>query len=372
MSNELLKKLASLPPEKRAAIIAKLAKGKSDGQNKSIDFTGNIQFSFRSETPFDFQLQETTVGDPGPDFVQIEAKAASLNFRDVMIATKQYSQSPGVPANMGSDYAGVVTKVGENIQHLQPGDEVITLFIGHSETDGTLRDNCHFIKTFNVHHYCVVKKPKNLTFQEACCIPTVFLTSFIGLIELGRLEQGNKVLIHTATGGVGLSALQIAAWKGAEVYATAGTDEKRKFLSDYGIKHIYSSRTTEFAEVLEKENVGLDVVLNTVAGELMQRGIPLLQPFGRFIHIDKKDIAKHTSLDLHQLIQGIAFQFLDISMLFRQPQLIQSALKEIIDLHDEGHFTSLHHEVFAISDLKKAITAMSRGTHIGKLVVSYS
>lgn len=369
--SDLLKKIANLPPDKRAALLAKLAKNKGGTQKTAIDYTRDFEYKFNSETPFDFSVHQTTAGDPGEDYVQVKAKASSLNFRDVMIATKQYPASPGVPANMGSDYAGVVTKVGAKVKHLKPGDEVIALLVGHSETDGTLRDNCHFVKTFNVHKECVVLKPKNLSFVESCCIPTVFLTSYIGLIELGRLQNLDKVLIHTASGGVGLSAIQIAQWKNAQIFATAGTPEKRSHLKQYGIKHIYDSRSTEFAEKLRSQKEELDVVLNTLAGDLMIEGLRLLKPFGRFIHLDKKDIAAHTNLDMDLLIKSVAFQFLDISLLFLNPVLITSSLQKIVALHEEGILKPLQHKAYPIAELKNAITAMSRGTHIGKLVVSY-
>jgi len=369
--SDLLKKIANLPPEKRAALIAKLTKGKNGVDKEEIDFSENFEYKFNSNSPFDFTPHQTTVEDPGDDYVQIRAKASSLNFRDVMIATMQYPASPGVPANMGSDYSGVVEKVGRNVTHLKPGDEVISLHVGHSGSDGVLRDNCHFIKTFNVYKECVALKPKKLSFAAACCIPTVFLTAYIGLIELGRLGELDKVLIHTASGGVGLAALQIAQWKKARIFATAGTPEKRDYLKQNGIEHIYDSRSNEFAKKISAQKEEINVVLNTLAGDMMIESLQLLKPFGRFIHIDKKDIANHTLLDMNLLIKGVAFQFLDISLLFLNPVLIKSSLQKIVELYDGGTFKPLHYKTYPVAELKNAITAMSRGTHIGKLVVNY-
>jgi len=219
--NEFLKKIKSLPPEKQAKLLAKLKKSKSNVGSDEIDFTLNFEYTFKSDMPFDFHLHQTEISDPGSDYIQIRAKASSLNFRDVMIASKQYPSSPGVPTNMGSDYAGIIEKVGDNVKNFKPGDEVISIHIGHTENDGILRDNCHFIKTFNVHKFCVCLKPKNLSFEEASCIPTVFLTAYIGLIKLGRLNKSENLLIHNTSGGVGLSAVQIANWKQATIFATA-------------------------------------------------------------------------------------------------------------------------------------------------------
>ncbi|MDG1326929.1 MAG: zinc-binding dehydrogenase [Flavobacteriaceae bacterium] len=368
--SDFLKKLKSLPPEKQAELLAKLTKSKNKAVKSEIDFLKNFEYYFKSDMPFDFTIRQTEISDPEPDYVQIRAKASSLNFRDVMIASKQYPSSPGVPTNMGSDYAGIVEKVGANVNHLKLGDEVISIHIGHTEGD-ELRDNCHFIKTFNVHKECVCLKPKNVSFVEASCIPTVFLTAYIGLIKLGRLDKAENLLLHTASGGVGLSAVQIAKWKEANIYATAGTDEKRGHLRKVGIKNIYDSRSIEFAKTLRSKGVEMDIVLNTLAGKAMFESIKLLNPFGRFIHIDKKDIAKDTSFAMQLFKNGIVFQFLDISLLFLNPKLMNSSMREIVELFEEEAFKPIYHTIYPVQDLKKAITAMSRGTHIGKLVVTY-
>lgn len=369
--SDLNKIIANLAPEKRAQLIAKLTKSKNLSSGE-VDLAKNFAFQFNSESPFDFSPAQMTVAEPGDDYVQIRAKAASLNFRDVMIASKQYPSSPGVPANMGSDYAGIVVKTGKNVNRFKPGDEVISLHVGHTDEDGSIRDNCHFIKIFNVHKNCVCLKPKNLTFEEACCIPTVYLTSYIGMVHLGHLKKSDNVLIHTASGGVGLSALQIAKWKGANIFATAGTYEKRNFVKNSGITNIYDSRSALFASEITSDGQKIDLVLNTLSGELMKESLQLLKPFGRFIHIDKKDIARNTPLDMGLLINGIAFQFLDISLLFRNPDLMNKSLREIVSLFEERAFTPMHYSAYPVKDLKKAINVISRATHIGKIIVTYN
>lgn len=360
-----------MPPEKRSQLLAKLNASSKKGPAKSeVDFSQNFEYKFKSETPFDFTVVRTDIPDPDPDCIQIRAKASSLNFRDVMIASKLYPASPGVPTNMGSDYSGIIQKVGENVTGFQTGDEVISLHAGHIE-NGSVRDNCHFIKTFNVHKSCVCHKPKEISFEEAACIPTVFLTAYIGLVELAGITKSDRVLIHTASGGVGLTALQIAQWKGSEIYATAGTPEKRKFLNDAGVGNVYDSRSPDFAREIDSKKVSMDVILNTLSGDLMMKSIKLLGPFGRFIHIDKKDIAGNTNLPLGYLKNGISFQFLDISLLFRNPGLLNRSLNNIVGLFEKGDLKPIHYTVFPVTELKKAITTLSRSRHIGKIVVNY-
>ncbi|MCB0665924.1 MAG: zinc-binding dehydrogenase [Saprospiraceae bacterium] len=370
--SDLSNVIANLTPEKKAALIARLKSGNQNRIKKpEIDFEGNFEYQFQSETPFDYKVVQTEVGDPGPDFVQVEAKASSLNFRDVMIASRMYPASPGVPSNMGSDYAGTVVKVGSNVKDVKVGDEVIVLNIGHVNEQGVVRENCHFIKTFNVYKYCVCPKPKALSFEAASCIPTVYLTSYIALIELAKIQKGERVLIHMASGGVGLSAVQLAQWSDATIFATAGTPEKREYLRSIGIQQIFDSRSNEFVEGILSQGQEMEVVLNTLSGGLMLQSMCLMAPFGRFIHIDKKDIAGNTPLPMQFFSHGLSFQFLDVSLLFKKPALIRERLKCVVSLFDEYEFQPIHHQVFNIRDLKKAVTTMSRGTHIGKIVVSY-
>jgi NADPH:quinone reductase-like Zn-dependent oxidoreductase len=370
--SDLSKIIANLTPEKRAQLLAKLNSDKKQmAVKREVDFSENFEFRFNSATPFDFSAVQTVVDDPAPDFVQVRAKASSLNFRDVMIASGLYPSSPRVPTNMGSDYSGVVIKTGNNVTGFKPGDEIIALHVGHTENDGNIRDNCHFIKEFNVHKECVCLKPVNLSFEAASCIPTVFLTSYIGLIDLAKLEENEKVLIHTATGGVGLSAIQIARWKNAEIFATAGTFEKRNYLLENGINHVFDSRSTDFADAIKLLDTPLDVVLNTTAAELMTESIQLLGPFGRFIHIDKKDIAANSALPMGLFINGISFQFLDISLLFRNPAMMNKALRKLVALFEEEALKPIHYTAYPAADLKQAIRTLSRSTHIGKIVVKY-
>ena len=369
--SDLSKIIANLPPEKRAEVLAQLRSGTDKKEAvREINFSNNFEYRFNSEAPFDFSVAQTEVKDPGPGCVQVRAKASSLNFRDVMIASKLYPASPGVPSNMGSDYAGIVEKVGEGVTTIKPGDEVIALHVGHVE-DGEVRDNCHFIQTFNVFEECVCRKPANLSFVEAACIPTVFLTAYIGLVELADLKSSERVLIHTASGGVGLSAVQIANWIGAKIYATAGSSEKRDFLLGLGIEQVFNSRTADFADEIKNSDIKLDVVLNTLSGELMTESMKLLKPFGRFIHIDKKDVASDYPLPMGLFINSISFQFLDISLLFKNPALMNKSLNGIVDLFEEQKVEPIKYSVFPAAELKKAITSLSRGTHIGKIVVEY-
>jgi len=369
--SDLAATIANLPPEKRAELIARLKAGRGAPTPKAeFDYSQNHEYRFRSDAPFDLVPAPFEAGDPDPDCVQIEARAASLNFRDVMIALRIYPASPEVPSNMGSDYAGVVTRVGSAVTRFKPGDEVIAMNIGHVE-GGRIRANSHFARRLNIYEMCVFPKPRGLGFAEASLIPTVYLTAWLALVYCARLERGEKVLIHTATGGVGLAAIELANDIGAEILATAGTPEKRAFLAARGIAHVGDSRTASFAAELRAAGKTPDVVLNTLAGDLMFESLALLGPFGRFVHVDKKDIAADTPLPLGRLIQGLAFHFLDISLLLRNPCQLEGAMGALVELFEAGRIRAIEHRRYRPHEVKQAITDLSRGTHIGKLVVEY-
>lgn len=369
--------IAHLSPEKRAQLLSKLNNRNSNNQlqqeeQSSHIIDGDFAFRFRSERPFDFEPGSCKIPDPADDFVQIEARAVSLNFRDLMIASRLYPSFPGLPSNMGSDYSGIVIKTGKNITHVKEGDEVIALAAGHT-SENKLLDNFHFATRVNVHKDCVAPKPANISFHEASCIPTVFLTSYIGLVHMGRLSKNDKVLIHTATGGVGLSAIQVAKSVGATIFATAGSENKRAYLKSIGIEGPMDSRSLDFEQEIMRrtQEEGINVVFNTLSGTAIDAGLRLLQPFGRFIHIDKKDIASNRPLNLGAIRNGLSFCYLDISLLFFERRLLRKCLHEIVQLFEEGVYNYAQHKVFPLTDFKKALTEFSHSAHIGKFVLSY-
>lgn len=378
-NDELLKKIAGLTPEQKEVLMRKLglSSGKPAGSEAKPDKSKLPETEcFACETgipgSLNISFREAAVADPPEGYVQVKARAASLNYRDLMIAMGQYPEAPGVPSNMGSDFAGIVTKVGPGVEGINPGDEVIALSAG-TFIDGKVQPGSHFINVFNLSQLQVVPKPKNLSFEEAAAIPTVFLTAFTGLVMLGAIGEGESVLIHTATGGVGLAALEIAAWKKAVVYATAGSPEKRDFLKQRGIANPMDSRSVLFGdEIMELSGGrGVDVILNTLSGDAMMKGLEILSPFGRFIQIDKKDIAKNTMLPMGLFRKGITFSVLDISLYLIQPRKLKEQLLEIADLYNKAVFKPLPCQIYPVSQLKEALTAMSRSRHIGKLVLTY-
>lgn len=379
-NDELLKKIANLSPLQKDILLKRLGYASAKGaENHDNQVKEELHlpdcFSCDPGNPgtLNISFREAAVADPPEGYVQVKARAAGMNYRDLMIAMGQYPEAPGVPSNMGSDYAGIVSRVGAGVEGIREGDEVIALSAG-TFIGGQVQPQSHFINIFNVSHLQVVPKPALLSFEDAAAVPTVFLTAFTGLVRLAGLTEGESVLIHTATGGVGLAALEIARWKKAEIYATAGSPEKREFLVKRGIVHPMDSRSVAFGEEIMElsRGRGVDVVLNTLSGDAMMKGMEVLAPFGRFIQLDKKDIARNSLLPMNLFRKGITFSVLDISLYLIQPRKLKEQLMEIAALFNSGVFKPIPCLTFPVQELKEALTAMSRSKHIGKLVLTYS
>ncbi|QDY80409.1 tacrolimus type I polyketide synthase FkbC [Streptomyces qinzhouensis] len=269
-----------------------------------------------------------------PTEVRIGVRAAGLNFRDVLIALGTY---PGQGV-LGGEAAGVVLETGPGVHDLVPGDRVFGLV-------GT-----GFGPTVVADHRMLGRIPDGWTFPQAASVITVFATAWYGLVDLARLRPGEKVLIHAAATGVGAAAVQIARHLGAEVYATAST--AKQHLLDLAGPHIADSRSTAFADTFPP----VDVVLNALTGELLDASVALLAPGGRFIEMGKTDI-RH---DVQQ-----PFDLMDAG-----PDRLQHIITQLLDLFTKKSLHPLPVTVHDIRQAREALATMSRGEHVGKLVLT--
>lgn len=381
--NDISSKLAGLSPEKRNLLIQKLKQRTGaesapapDMKEQHLEINEGENLCCEISAPGNFKalrFRKTLRSEPAAGQIQIEAKAASLNFRDLMIAMNMYPPSPGVPSIMGSDYAGIVTAVGEGVEEFKPGDKVYALAVGNTLPDGSIEPNSHFSRYVNVSELQAAIFPDCLSFEQAASIPTVYLTSYFALCYSAHLQKGERVLIHTATGGVGFSALQIAKSIGAEIYATAGSEEKRTYLRSLGIENPMDSRSAEFAEKIMEltSGKGVDVVLNTLPGENGLKGLEILGYFGRYLQIDKTDTSHNSKLDVGMLKKGLSYSVIDISLFFLQPGILKKMLNELSQHFCDKNFLPINNVVYPIFEIGEALTYMSRSKHIGKIVLKY-
>jgi phthiocerol/phenolphthiocerol synthesis type-I polyketide synthase C len=298
---------------------------------------------------------------PRPHEVEIAVAAAGLNFLDLLSAMGTRPDQAGRPLSLGAECAGRITAVGEDVTDLAPGDEVVTIapqaFANLAIMDARL----------------VVSKPAALTFAAAATLPVAFTTAYYALHEVARLRPGERVLIHSAAGGTGLAAVQVARYLGAEILATAGSEEKRAYLRGLGIQHVMDSRSLDFADEVRllTGGEGVDVVLNSLAGEAINAGLSLLRPRGRFLEIGKRDIYANERLGLHALRHNISLSLIDLAQIAADdPAYAGDLLRQVVSLIDQGKLEPLPHESFAAGDVKEMFRRMARARHVGKLVVS--
>jgi acyl transferase domain-containing protein/acyl-CoA synthetase (AMP-forming)/AMP-acid ligase II/NADPH:quinone reductase-like Zn-dependent oxidoreductase/acyl carrier protein len=298
---------------------------------------------------------------PGPDEVEIQVRAAGLNFRDVLKTLGMYPTNGEEPIWLGDECAGRVVAVGSAVEGVHVGDEVIAVAPACFGTYATTR------AAF------VVPRPDDLEAASAATIPVAFLTAYYALHHLARLARGERVLIHAASGGVGLAAIQVAQSLGAEIFATAGSPQKRELLRSLGVPYVMDSRTLDFAgQVLEyTDGRGVDVVLNSLTGEAMRQSLALLCPYGRFLEIGKRDIYQNNKLGLRPFKNDLTFFSIDMARLFRdRPNLAGELLREIMAHIGQKVFRALPAQVFPIAEATAALRHMAQAQHHGKIVLA--
>lgn len=299
----------------------------------------------------------------GPEEVEIEVRSTGLNFSDVLKALGLY---PGVKDEivpLGIECAGVVTRVGEAAHRFQPGQRVMGVapysFASHTTTA----------------QYALVATPDNVSDDQAATIPIAFLTAHYALCRLARLGAGERVLIHAGAGGVGQAAIQIAQAVGAEVFATAGSDEKRDFLRSLGVKHVMDSRSLAFAdEILEiTSGEGIDVVLNSLPGDAITKSLSILSAYGRFLEIGKTDIYQDRRIGLWPFQDNLSYFAIDLDRILRQrPEEIRQLYSELMPYFEQGTYRPLPLTSFAPGAVVDAFRYMAQRKNIGKVVVSFS
>ncbi|MDK2123469.1 type I polyketide synthase [Parachitinimonas caeni] len=306
---------------------------------------------------FVFHNRQEARRAPGPQEVEICVKAAGLNFKDVLIAVGVLPAPTDPAMTFGQEAAGIVTRVGSEVTDLQVGDRVMCA--GHS----CLAE--HVIMARRV----VAKIPQTLGFQQAAGVPVAFTTAWIALRHAANLRRGERILIHSAAGGVGMAAMQIALHLGAEVWVTAGSEEKRQLLLQMGAKGAAHSRTREFGEVF-RQQLGerpFDVILNALAGELLEESVSLLAPQGRFLELGLRDILQNWQLGLSIFAEGGSFHAVQAGA--EHPAYSQ-AWAEVAALLAQETLRPLPTRVYPARDIAEAFRFMAQGKHVGKIVVA--
>ncbi|MFD3924432.1 SDR family NAD(P)-dependent oxidoreductase, partial [Streptomyces sp. NPDC058595] len=286
--------------------------------------------------------------------IRVAIRAAGMNFRDVLISLGMY---PGA-AIMGSEGAGVVLEVGPEVTDLGVGDQVMGLFLDGAFGPVSVTDR-----------RMVVRMPSGWSYEEAAAIPVVFLTAYFGLVDLAGVRPGEKLLVHAATGGVGMAAIQLARHWGLEVFGTA-SPAKQELLRFLGVDagHAASSRDLDFEERFRKTTggKGVDVVLNSLAREFVDASLGLLAPGGRFLEMGKTDI--RGADELAERWPGIRYDAYDLREV--DPDRIAEMLADLRELFESGALTPLPVQPWDVREAPEAFRFMSQARHTGKMVLT--
>ncbi len=293
---------------------------------------------------------------PGAGEVEIRVFAAGLNFRDVMKALGVY---PGNAGLLGDECAGQIVAVGEGVDQFQVGDRVMGIVTGGFSTWITTRADL------------LVCIPDQVRYEDAAAIPAAFLTAYYALHHVAKIKAGDRVLIHAAAGGVGMAAVQIAQWFGAEIFGTAGNPEKRTFLSALGVPHTMDSRTLNFADDIHQitNGQGVDIVLNSLAGEFIPKSINALGLNGRFLEIGKTDI--WDAAQVAAIRPDVDYSVIFLADLYdSQPELVQQMLRDVAGAIGEGKLKTLPRQTFPLTEAAAAFRYMAQARQIGKIVLT--
>ncbi|KAL5392876.1 hypothetical protein DPSP01_000571 [Paraphaeosphaeria sporulosa] len=306
----------------------------------------------------DFEKEGVLQGDE----VEVQVRSVGLNFRDVLVSLGIVD---GPNHKLGLEGSGVITRTAPGVDRLSVGDRVFICDRG-----------CLSTKMVTSAKLCA-RLPDALSFEDAATMPCVYSTVIHSLVNLGGLEDGQTVLIHSACGGVGIAAIQICRMLGAEIFATVGSEEKVQYLIDtFRIPRdrIFDSRSSSFLPDLMRETngKGVDLVLNSLSGELLHASWKCVAPFGKMLEIGKRDFIGHAQLSMDVFEANRSFWGIDLAQLIEErPQTCQRLLEQCLTYYRQGGIEPIRPvKVFQATQTVDAFRYMQSGQHLGKIVIN--
>ena len=299
-------------------------------------------------------------GPLGANEIEIEIRAAGLNFRDVMMAMGQIEA-----ADLGAECAGTVTAVGSAVDQgkMRVGDHVV------APADGAL-SQCVRVPASRAQ-----RLPETMTFAEAATLPIVFCTALHSM-RVAAVDAADTVLVHAAAGGLGQALIQLCRRAGARILATVGNSEKKRLLVDrYGIaeQDVFWSRDAGFESgvMAATAGKGVNVVFNSLSGELLRTSMRCLAPWGRFVELGKRDFAINTSLEMASLAKSISFLTVDLmSLLLQRLEKGSELWESVMNMARRQEIQPIEPiATFGLGDIESAMRTMQAGRHIGKIVL---
>ncbi|RDA93594.1 hypothetical protein CP533_6132 [Ophiocordyceps camponoti-saundersi (nom. inval.)] len=294
--------------------------------------------------------------------VEVELFASGLNFKDVLVAM---GVVPGNPVLLGSDGAGTIRRTGANLKtHHDVGERVAVIEMG----------SC--ANRIIVTSERAMAIPDWLTYEDAATLPSAYITALYSLCYLSNVKRGHRVLIHSATGGLGMASIQICQAVGAEVYATVGQDAKKQFLMEkFAIPedHIFHSHDAEFEpRIMEMTNGrGVDIILNTLTDDLLEASWRCVAEGGTMVELGKKDLLDRNTLAMEPFARGASFRCFDLSLAYNTEPFIVDTMKKMMSMVTSGTLKPIDPvTLFPYSDVLSAFRLMRSPNHMGKVVIS--
>lgn len=294
---------------------------------------------------------------PGAGEITIRSAALGVNFRDLLNCLGEVDGPAG--SRLGAEVAGTVIATGDGVADFAVGDRVMAFCLGGMAS------------VVNVPTSQVVHAPRNVSLADSAGLPVVFLTAIYALRHLADVNSNSRVLIHSAAGGVGLAAIQIAASAGAQIYATAGSRQKRRALRRLGVAHVFDSRSPDFRDGIMQasDGKGVDVVLNSLGGELIDASLDCMSDRGTFLELGKRDEWTQAAVDKYR--QGVRYVRFDVGdVADENPELIEKLLKDIVTSVESKAISPIPTTIFPARKLASAFRLMSQGLHSGKIVLA--
>ena len=323
-----------------------------------------------------FEIREVPTPKIKAGEVLIKVEGFGLNFADVMARQGLYADAPPMPSIIGYDVAGCITEVAPDVTHVKVGDRVtaMTRFGGYAEYVAAMAMG-------------TAKIDDNVSVGEATALTTQYCTAYYAAAEVVNLHAGDKVLIHSAAGGVGTALLQYAKYKGCEIFATAGSETKLKLLREEGAHHAINYVTNDFEKEVHRitNGRGVDVIFDAVGGSYVKKGFRSLAPGGKIVCYGASDISDKNIFGKISALLGFGFyhplQFLTSSKAMigvnmlriadNKPEALKRCLDNVVKLLEQGVFKPMVGKVFPVSELAEAHSFLESRRSTGKITVTW-
>jgi len=309
------------------------------------------------------KLAEIEKPSPAPGEVLIQVAAAGINRADLVQAMGGYPPPPGAPLTLGLEVAGEIVALGPGVSAFSLGDKVCALLGGGG-----------YAEFAAVSEKCVLPLPKGVRLVEAAALPEVYFTVWTNLIDTARLKPGESVLIHGGSSGIGTAAIQLCAARGHQVFTTAGSAEKCAAIQKLGAHRAINYRDEDFVDVVKKETggKGVDVILDMVGGDYIQRNMSAAALWGRIVNIAYQSGMQATVNFAPLLMKRLSLLATTLRARTNEEKgAIRDAVqREVWPLLEAGKIKPVVDTTFPLAEAGAAHARMAKSEHIGKILLT--